>query len=468
MFVNMGLSFPVMGILYFLYNINRYMNMAYLVVTSRSPVSHEKVNGKHIARENIGGVVTAMRRIMQSEGGTWVCWGDGRLDGEYQHEDLGAYSIERVLLSKYEKIGFYDDFSNGTLWPLFHYFRERIKFTLSGFNIYYDVNRKFANAIMQNLREGMTIWIHDYQLSLVPGILREAGVKNRIIFTWHIPWVASEFFSTLPRSEELLASIARSNVITFHNETYAENFISSYRSIIGNSEDIRNKVHSISLGIDTSYYSTNNVKPLGGHSFTGRKVIFSIDRLDYTKGLTKKVLTIERLLRMHPEYSEKFVFLMIVTPSRTGVQEYMMMKRELEMTIGRINGEYGSLNWYPIIYIYRKISQKTLLSYYVSADVALITPLFDGLNLVSKEFINATKKGVLIISRFAGAAADLKEALIVNPNDLEGTSEAIVRAFRMGHDEKMARLNKLKQNVQEYDINWWVKKIKKISEGVPR
>jgi len=441
------------------------MNMAYLIVTSRSPISHEKVNGKHVARENIGGVVTAMRRIMQSEGGTWVCWGDGRLDADYLHEKLETYSIERILLSKYEKIGFYDDFSNGTLWPLFHYFRERIKFTVTGFNEYYEVNRKFARTIIENLDEKMIIWIHDYQLSLVPGILREAGVKNRIIFTWHIPWVASEFFATLPRSDEIISSIARSDVITFHNYTYAENFVSSYRSVKGGYGDIRRRVHSISLGIDTSYYSTENVKPLGGHSFNGRKVIFSIDRLDYTKGLTKKVLTIERLLRMHPEYSEKFVFLMIVTPSRTGVQEYLTMKRELEMTIGRVNGEYGSLNWYPIIYIYRKISQKTLLSYYVSADVALITPLFDGLNLVSKEFVNATKKGVLIISKFAGASADLKEALIVNPNDLEGTAETIVRAFRMGHDEKMARLNKLKQNVQNHDINWWVNEIKKFSDG---
>lgn len=442
--------------------------MSYLVVTSRSPFSHDRISGREVTRDNVGGVATAMRGIMRSEGGTWVCWGDGRLDEQYRHEDLGNYAIERVIISKPEKVGFYDDYSNGTLWPLFHYFRERIKFTATGFNNYLEVNRKFANAVVNNLKGDMTIWIHDYQLSLVPGILRDMGVKNTIIFTWHIPWVAAEFFSTLPNSSDIVSSIGKSDVITFHNEVYANNFIDSYRSLRGVTDDIRHKVHSIPLGIDTSYYNASDIRPLGGHSFSGKKVIFSIDRLDYTKGLTKKVLTIERLLRAHPEYSEKFVFLMIVTPSRANVQEYASMKRELEMTIGRINGEYGSLNWYPIIYIYRKISQRALLSYYISADVALITPLFDGLNLVSKEFVSATKKGVLIISKFAGSSHDFPDAVIVNPNDLSGTSEAIVRSFRMSDEEKIARLAKLKQNVFNRDINWWVRKIKSLSRRVAR
>ncbi|MEM0155555.1 MAG: trehalose-6-phosphate synthase [Thermoplasmataceae archaeon] len=440
--------------------------MAYLIVTSRSPLSHDRISGRNLTRDNIGGVVTAMRRVMQNEGGIWVCWGDGKLDEQYRHEVVGNYTIERIMLSKAEKSGFYDDFSNGTLWPLFHYFRERINFSASGYNFFFEVNKKFANAVVNNLKDGMTIWIHDYQLSLVPGILRQMGVKNTIIFTWHIPWVAAEFFATLPKSEEIVRSIGKADVITFHSETYADNFISSYMSMEGSSGDIRHKVHSIPLGIDTSYYSASDIKPLGGHSFNGRKVIFSIDRLDYTKGLTKKVLTIESLLRTHPEYNGKFVFLMIVTPSRATVPEYAAMKRELEMTIGRINGEYGSLNWYPIIYIYRRITQKTLLSYYVSADVALITPLIDGLNLVSKEFVNANRNGVLIISKFAGSSADLKDAIVVNPNDLGGTAEAIVYALRMSDQEKTEMLKKLKRNVETRDINWWVRKIKGLSSRV--
>lgn len=433
--------------------------MSYLVVTSRCPVSHDKMRGKEVTKENVGGVATALKKVMQKEGGVWICWGDGKIDDEYQVEDLGKYKIVRVILTQHEKRGFYDDYSNGTLWPLFHYFRDRIKITQNGFKHYKHANEKFKEKILENLDENMKVWIHDYQLTLLPGMLREAGMNNFMLFTWHIPWVAPEFFSILPNNRYILKSMLESDMITFHTELYTRNFRNSCELILKNGYDLQNKLFSYSLGIDNVYYNKKHTKHLPMSLLKDKKMIFSIDRLDYTKGLSNRVMAIENLIRRHPEYTGKFVYVMAVTPSRTSVSEYSAMKKDLEMTIGRVNGEYGTIDWVPIIYMFRKISDKTLVSYYKTASIALITPLIDGLNLVSKEFVAATNSGVLIISEFAGASYDLTDAIRVNPNNLDEMADKIVYALNMDEKEVLDRLTKLKENVSSKNLEWWVRKI---------
>ncbi len=434
--------------------------MTYLIVTSRCPFSHDKSHNKKSTNKNVGGVASALKFLIEKEGGVWICWGDGKADADYQVENMGNYKIVRIILNQKEKKGFYDDYSNGTLWPLFHYFRERIRFTPHGFRHYRQVNEKFKDKILKHLNPEMKIWIHDYQLTLLPGMLRKAGVRNFVMFTWHIPWVASEFFSILPESEEILQSMSKSDMITFHTPLYTNNFRSSVQRILKINKNGNNWLHSISLGIDTSYYSRENASNVRVKSLEGRKMIFSIDRLDYTKGLVNRVLAIENMLDRFPEYSGKFAYVMIVTPSRTSVTEYQALKKELEMTIGRVNGEYGNISWAPIIYMFRKISDRTLMSYYSHADIAVITPLMDGLNLVSKEFVSVTENGALIISQFAGSSYDLRGgALVVNPNNITEMADALLYSLNMRKEEVQRRLSVMKENVLSRNLDWWIREI---------
>ena len=434
--------------------------MSYIIVTSRSPYSYDRVRGKINRRLNIGGVAIVLNDLITQEGGSWVCWGDGTADQDYQEEDNGKFRIFRVILSVPERRGFYDEYSNSTLWPLFHYFREKIQHDQKYFRMYSRVNSLFAESIKKAIRSAdEVIWIHDYQLSLVPGFLRGLGVTNPIVFTWHIPWVSREFYSILPERNQLLQSIASADSITFHTKEYRTNFRDSYEALIGDPKNLDKKLHYYPLGIDYKAYEDIERFRKLPKPMERLKIIFSIDRLDYTKGLIARVKAIETLLRTNPELSQKFMYLMIVTPSRTNVGQYMELKNELEMNIGRINGEYGRIGWYPITYIYRKVSQKTLINYYKWADIALITPLIDGLNLVCKEFVAASTKGLLILSEFAGSSEDLKEAVKVNPNSIEDLSSTLFKALSMPESEIMERLSLLKERVKRRDIEWWAKKV---------
>ena len=436
--------------------------MNYVVATSSCPFSHEKIGNREINSINVGGVATALNSMINKYGGTWICWGKGTNDKKYESEDVKNYKLKRIILERHEKIGFYDGFSNGVLWPLFHYFRQNIKISHSSYKMYYNVNRKFAYKIMEDIDNGTIIWVHDYQLTMVPGILRENNVKNKIIFTWHIPWVSPEFFSIIPEAKNIIESLAKSDIITFHTELYKKNFIDTYKYVFGNKPG--SKIYTFPLGIDNKYFSYANGKKMNLYNIKDKKIIFSIDRLDYTKGLINRVLAIERLLKKYPEYINKFIYIMSVTPSRSTVVDYIAMKRELEMAIGRVNGEFSTINWSPIRYMYRKIKNSTLISYYKTADIALITPLIDGLNLVSKEFISVTEKGVLIISKFAGSAYTMKDALIVNPYDIDAIVNAITKAIKMPDNEKKERLENLKEDIETKNSEWWYKKIVSVAE----
>ncbi len=435
--------------------------MRYVVATARAPFSHDRVDGKDTVKQNVGGVVTGLRRLMRNSGGTWVCWGDGQLDREHRDENHEGYKISRIILDKNEKKGFYDDYCNGTLWPLFHYFREKIKTTRHAYDDYVSVNRKFAERIVKETRQDSVVWVHDYQLSLVPGMIKQLNPAQFVVTTWHIPWVAGEFFSILPQSREIQASLSSSDLISFHTRLYVNNFISSQEQLYGSASNIRNKVLEIPLGIDDQYYRSANEVEMHGIRKKTMPILFSIDRLDYTKGLKNRVLAIEYLLTMHPSLKKRFRYVMMVTPSRTTVTDYIQMKRELEMNIGRVNGKFGDEEWMPIIYMYRKISDNKLKNSYRTADVALITPLIDGLNLVSKEFVAASNDGVLILSKFAGSSEDLTGALLVNPYDFKEVASAIFKGLTMNREEKKERLVRLKDVVRRKNVGWWISRIEK-------
>ncbi len=432
--------------------------MSIIMATSRGPHSYERIKDKHVKRENVGGVATGLKNVMENVGGKWVCWGDGAMDSGFQHENMGNYSIDRIFLTQKEKRGYYDEYSNSILWPLFHYFREKIQYNSRSFTFYESVNRKFAAEIINICKPEDILWIHDYQLSLVPGMLRDSGLMNRMIFTWHIPWISGEFFSILPERDRVIRSIASADSITFHTHEYCTNFTSSYARSTGMRDDIKRKVHAIPIGIN--YRKFNDFRKSGSLRKEQKKsIVFSIDRLDYTKGLVKRVRAIETFVRKYPEYREKFTFIMVVTPSRANIRGYDELKNDLEMNIGRVNGLYGSISWMPIIYMYRKLTQSQLMNYYYNADVALITPLKDGLNLVAEEFVAATEKGALVISEFAGIADYLPDSIKVNPNSIEEISEKLKVALDMPQEEKLKRLKAMKEFVIKHDDRWWAKKV---------
>lgn len=442
--------------------------MKHLIITSRCPISHERVDGKDVVKTNVGGVATALRRVLKTEGGIWVCWGDGKLDSEHEVEDFEGYKIVRVLLNPKEKKGFYDQYANGTLWPLFHYFRTRIKFTPDSYAFYKSANKKFRDQTLRFIEKDMDVWIHDYQLTLLPGMLKDSGINNHITFTWHIPWVSQEFFSILPESREIMRSMCKSDLVTFHTKLHRSNFLESANRLLGHEYKKRIRAVAIPLGIDPDYYHPNEARPLRIPNIGDRKIIFSIDRLDYTKGLTNRVMAIDTLMRKHRELRNKFVYIMIVTPSRTSLEEYKTMKRDLEMNVGRVDGKHGDLEWRPILYLYRKITDNLLRSLYSKADIAFITPLIDGLNLVSKEFVSANEKGILIISKFAGASIKLSGSLRVNPYDIQEMADALYEALNMRDDEIKERLNTMKHEVITHDIDWWVRSVMRAGEITDR
>ncbi len=437
--------------------------MPFTVVSTRGPFSHERTGGAYRIRYSAGGVSSSISRLMDHEGGTWVCLGDGSGDQAFEVEDHGNYRISRVIIGKKETKGFYEGYANSTLWPLFHYFRERVNYNQTNFMYYEIVNKLFAETVKRNIDVNTTIWVHDYQLALLPGMLRNDGIKNRIIFSWHIPWVSPEFFSLLPESRQLIQGIARADAITVHTDWYKTNFVNSYRFVTDSDDSIESRVFDIPLGIDNRYYASKAKHAHYPLDRKDRKLIFSVDRLDYTKGLVNRVLAVEKLLILYPYLAEKFVYVMAVNPSRASVRQYQIFRRELEFQIGRINGEYGNVNWMPIVYMYKRLGESSLISFYRHADVALVTPLSDGLNLVSKEFVACTNDGVLVLSKFAGAAQDLKGAVIVNPNSLEEMANAIRLALTMDADERAQRLTSMKGNVERRNLTWWLNRVRSLA-----
>ena len=462
---------------------HHYLNDNNLIlISNREPYSHEKTEKGILAKRNIGGVVSVLDSIMQFIGGVWIAWGSGNADFIQGNEvDIPAenprYKIKRIKLSEREISKYYRGFANRALWPIFHLFLESAKFEEEEWKYYRKVNQKFALAAVEELTENDLIWVHDYHLSLVPDFIRKEEKKegSKIAFFWHIPWVNWDAFSDLPWREDIFKGLLGSDLIGFHIDSYVNNFLECAEKIDlpiksvdkgeGEGEisyeDRTIKVKSFPIGINYRAYKTSEKIKKTAERIKRRekvKIIFGIDRLDYTKGLLNKLLSFERFLHKYPEFVGKVTFLQVVTPSRTKVEEYKEMKRKIEENVGRINGLFQNMNWVPIKYFYRHISHEWLLAYYSAADVALVTPLVDGMNLVAKEYIAANEEkeeNVLILSEFAGASEELTEAIIVNPYDIEEVADAIKTALDMSKEEKRERFRALKEQVKRKDSKWW-------------
>lgn len=391
-----------------------------------------------------------------------------------RQEARGDFEVEPIFIDSKIYNKYYNGFCNATLWPLFHYFPSFVVYDQSTFESYEKVNELFAERLLQFLRPGDTLWIHDYQLFLLPVMIREKMPDITIGFFLHIPFPSFEIFRMLHRSwkEKIMRGLLGADLIGFHTHEYVQHFLKSARMVLGYDNQFRTiafedrlvKADMFPLGVDVDKFHLSGEREEVIHeresiskNFGDRKIIFSVDRLDYTKGITHRLAGLERFLQKHPEWHDKVVFVLVVVPSRQIISKYNERRKLIEEHVGRINGKYSTLSWQPVIYRYNYLSFDELCALYQEADVGLITPLRDGMNLVAKEFVaSCVDKGVLILSELAGAANELSEALLINPLDAGEVASAIEQALTMPLPDQQQKLRMMQKRLREYDVVTWV------------
>lgn len=458
-----------------------------LIVSNRLPFSVQSEAGEIKLKPSSGGLVSGISSYLDFMKNSqikdfeylWIGWPGSYIERELQENFSRQVSSEHnvvpVFAEEKEMDDFYLGFCNSTIWPLFHYFPTLAKFEKSHWETYKRVNSVFANKILEVAMPDDVIWIHDYHLMLVPSMLREKlGEKAKIGFFLHIPFPSFEVYRTMPSTwrEEILKGLLGCDLVGFHTNEYAYSFLRSALRILGLSHnmgwveygDRRVKIDTFPMGIDfykfDSAIESPEVKEAAsklGEKMKGIKVLLSVDRLDYTKGVPNRLRAFRDFLRKNPEYIKKIVLILIIVPSRIGVDQYQEMKNTLDKLISDINGELGSIDWQPVIYQYRHIPFDHLVALYSLADIALITPLRDGMNLVAKEYLASKRKnGTLILSEMAGAAKELTEAFLINPNDTEGIAETIKKALETDTVDINKSLSIMRERLSYYNVLQWV------------
>lgn len=458
----------------------KLQNNRLIIVSNREPYSHIFKNSKIEIKENVGGLTSSLNSLMKNLGkGLWVAWGSTDADfevtenGKVKVPDENGYFLKRVKLTPEEIQHYYVGFSNSVLWPNCHLFSDKCLFSEEDWQSYKKVNQKFASEILEEIDEKDLIWIQDYHLSLVPKYIKEKKNDSKIAMFWHIPFPPCEIFVHLcvHWRKEIIEGMLSSDLIGFQTKNYAENFMDTAEKIVGakktnNGLEFNNrriKIKHFPIGIEyekfNTFLSDEEVTKLKKEQHLDDKlVILSVDRLDYTKGILEKLWAIRNLLEQNENLRDKIIFIQIAVPSRTEVEEYQSSKNKIDRLVSEINSKFrdSTTGLAPVRYFYKSFNSKELINYYNLADIALITTLADGMNLVAKEFVAASRNGVLILSENAGAAEQLKEAIIVNPRDIPEIVRAIKKAIDMPLHEKLRRLNKLKENVKEQDIWYWL------------
>jgi trehalose 6-phosphate synthase len=427
--------------------------------------------------EAAGGLATALAAALREYRGVWFGWSGRTTDtftGQLSMSRISGVTIATIDLEEQDVHEYYNGYANKTLWPLFHYRIDLTAYERSFGEGYDRVNRRFAETLRPLIEPDDIVWVHDYHLIPLARELRKLRVKNRIGFFLHIPWPARQLVVTLPRHSALVQALFSYDLVGFHTEEWLDAFLSYVRQEAGGTVTPSRTAKAFGqvvqtgvfpIGIDAKTFSLTTQSPEGlaassrmKESLNGRRMILGVDRLDYSKGIEERFLSYEQCLADNPDLRERVFLLQIATPSRENLDTYQEIRSKLDAVAGHINGKFATVDWVPIRYVNTSHRRDELAGFYRSASIGLVTPMRDGMNLVAKEYVAAQEPanpGVLILSRFAGAAAQMREALIVNPFSREDVSDAIKRGLAMSQIERIRRWELLIQGVTTQDVNAW-------------
>jgi trehalose 6-phosphate synthase/phosphatase len=447
-----------------------------LLVSNRLPVTARVEKGELELTRSSGGLASGLKGAHEKDS-YWIGWPGElpRLTKQLQSElddALEEMRIVPVYLERSDVKGFYEDVSNGMLWPVLHYRIDQLPLHPKGWDTYERVSGAFAEAVIAAYQPGDTIWIHDYHLLLVPGLVRKALPDAKIGFFLHIPFPAPDVFRVLPWCRQILESLLACDLVGFHVQDYAEHFQDACRIVLGADQGEGTITHqgrtatvgAFPLGIDTQFWpelaASDEVQSKAAAiraEAAGHALIVGVDRLDYTKGLLRRLLAVEQLFQDEPSLAQKVRLIQVVFPSREALEFYSSLRRRIEEAVGRINSRYGTISDVPVHLLSRNLPVEETAALYVAADVMLVTPVRDGMNLVAKEFVacRLNEDGVLILSEFAGATPEMEGAVVINPYDIEDLAQQIRGAVEMTQAEQTARMRRLRARVLSNDVTDW-------------
>lgn len=451
--------------------------MKLIIVSNRLPVRVRETKDDNFEFERSeGGLATGLSSLDSDYETHWVGWPGINVRKKSSEKSikasLAAMNYHPVFLTTLQYNNYYEGYSNSTLWPLCHYFYSYSQQKRKYWEAYQDVNRLFCEKVLEVVKKDDFVWIQDYQLMLLPQMLREQRPELHIGYFHHIPFPSYELFRVLPDRTQLLKGLLGADLVAFHTHDYMRHFISAVERTLHKVFNLNELIEgnravhaeALPMGINYRLYSESYKKlkvreciSKMSKQFEGRKIILSVDRLDYSKGILHRLVGFETFLAHHPEYIGKVTLAMVVVPSRDKVERYAEMKRKIDERISNINGRYATMGWTPVAYFYHGFPFEELVAMYELADIALVTPLRDGMNLVAKEYV-ATKHhhdGVLILSEMAGAATELKESILINPNDAEQIANAIYQALEMPAEERQRRMASMKAKIKQQTVDKW-------------
>lgn len=448
-----------------------------LIISNRLPVKIERKKSKLKFTPSEGGLATGLGSFYKENGSWWIGW-PGIIPKNEKEEELIRQELKKlnlipIFLTEKEIKGYYEGFSNAILWPLCHYRPSYVELKQEFWLSYVEVNKKFAEAALPFIEQNTRVWVHDYQLMLVPNYIRELKESCSIGYFHHIPFPPIELFKMLPWRDELLEGLLGADLIGFHTYENVDNFLDSCSGVL----NLQNNINSLKIngrkvlvdvfpmGIDYEKYKSQaldtETKEYSKHLkelYHNQKLILSVDRLDYSKGILQRLTAFEILLNDHPELHGQILLYMLIVPSRDQVNQYKKLRNEIDRKVGNINAVYGKPGWQPIAYFYNSLPFHVLSALYVAADVCWVTSLYDGMNLVAKEYIASKQetKGVLVISEFAGASKELSDALVINPYAVHRTSRTLYDAISMEDEEKDERMHASQAIVSKFTVHHWV------------
>ena len=449
-----------------------------MVVSNRLPVKLQNAPAGWRAELSSGGLATAMNPILRRSHGVWIGWPgtSGEIEDPKRRQIIEKWASEdrliAVELPPEMARNFYEGYANQTLWPLFHYFPSRLVSDPKDWAAYVAANKRFRDVVVRNYRPGDAIWVHDYQLMLLPGLLREALPSAAIGFFLHIPFPSSEVFRIVPERAQLLDGLLGADLLAFQTYSHLQHFRTSLLRISGRESRIDQidlgrravRIAALPIGIAPEMFTgllqkretLDEIAKLKMR-YGGRRILLAVDRLDYSKGIPDRLRAYRRLLETAPELRGKVVLIQVAVPSREKVFTYEALRRQVNELVGEINGQFGTADWTPVVYIRRGISRSQLVALYNEADAGWVTPLRDGMNLVSKEYVacQGVKDGILLLSEFAGAAEEMGEAFLVNPYDTERTAAILRQALETPVDERRVRVRALRERVEKNNVFVW-------------